>query len=357
MPSTQPSSQPTVPVTTVEQPFLAMTLDGLTDGFSADEIADWERATSNHVSDFWDTLPFSPLFVGSVTTRFLSQNRIKSESSSVADISSRQSIFDPLEILYEQTASFGFLADELDDLLFPAEDAIFLEPFRQNSLPYVRDIINITGNMGPVFLTNIEIRPPQPTSAPTQAPAPEESGSGSRNNERRIILIVVLCVGTAVISAIVYIVYLTRKENLDVPMVRPIPLEDIGSDDGNDMYYVSNSMQSPSSTQAAPNIGQSLSFESVDSPSGRSAYSDSQVSHDMEALVEPRRLNDRSGSFPSSSLPTIDDPENFTDQRVSMGSFATSGDAADLPQSPTEGDSMLTPSMEGFNLQIEDIED
>jgi hypothetical protein len=341
----------------VDQPFLAMTLEGLTDDFSADEIADWERATSDHVQDFWDTLPFSPLFVGSVTTRFLSQSRIELDSSTFSEIFSRQSTLDPLEILYEQTASFGFLVDEVNDLLVPVEDAVFLEPFRRNSLPYVRDIINITGNLGPVYLTNVEIRPPQPTPAPSQAPEPEEGGGGGSNNERRIILIVVLCVGTAVISAIVYIVYLTRKENLDVPMVRPVPLEDIGSDDDNDMYYVSNSMQSPSSTQAAPNIAQSASFESIDSPSGRSAYSDSQVSQEMEGLVEPRRLHDRSGSFPSSSLPTIDDPEAITDQRVSMGSFATLGEATDLPQSPTEGDSILTPTMEGFNLQIEDIED
>jgi hypothetical protein len=337
----------------VTQPYLAMTLEGLMDNFSPNEIADWEIATSNHVHDFWDELPFSPLFVGRVATRLISQGRISISDNSTA--MSRQITFEPLEILYEQTASFGFLVDELDDRLIPVEDSVFLEPFRVNSLPYVRQIIEFTENLGPVYLTNIEIREPQPTPAPTQAP--DQDGS---KDERRIILIVVFCVGTAVLLAIGSIVYLTRKENLDGPTVSPMALEDFGSDSGNDMYFMSNSMQSPSSTQVPPNIGQSASFESdvMDSPSVRSSYSDSRI-QDMEAIGNARRQNDRSGSFPSSSLPTIDDPDAIGGvQNVSSGSFGTLGENTDVLQFSPEGDSpLLAPSMEGFNLQIEDIED
>jgi hypothetical protein len=251
--------------------------------------------------------------------------------------------------LYEQTASFGFLVDELDPRLVPASDSVFLEPFRQNSLPYVRQIIAFTQNLGPVYLTSIEIRTPQPTPAPTQAP----EVIGNRNDERRIILIVVFVVGTAVLSAIAYIVYLTRKENLDGPIGVPLAPEEYGSDSGNDIYYMSNSMpQSPSSTQILANIGQSASFESPvnDSLSVRSAYSDTR-SQDMDTMADARRLHDRSASLPSSSLPTIDDPDAAAVYNVSMGSFPTTlEDRSDTMH-------FSEPSMEGFNMQIEDIED
>jgi hypothetical protein len=341
MPSLEPSSQPTVPVMTVTNPFLVMTLEGLTDNFSPNEVADWEVATSNHVHDFWDELPFSPLYVGRVDTRLLSQARILPGNSTGT---SRQTTFAPLEILYEQTASFGFLVEELSDRLVPAEDSVFLEPFRQNSLPYVREIIAFTDNRGPVYLTSIEIRTPPPTPAPTQAP----EVSGNNKDERRIILIVVFVVGTAVLSAIAYIVYLTRKENLDSPISVPLTPEDYGSDSGNDIYYMSNN-----STQVLANIGQSASFESdvIDSPSVRSAYSDSR-SQDMDAMADARRLHDRSISLPSSSLPTIDDPDAAAAHNVSIGSFPTTlEDSTDATHFSPE------PSMQGFNLQIEDIED
>jgi hypothetical protein len=322
-----------------------MTLEGLTDNFSPNEIADWEVVTSNHVHDFWDELPFSPLYVGTVSTRLLSQARILPENSTET---SRQTTFAPLEILYEQTASFGFLVEELDDRLVPAEDSVFLEPFRQNSLPYVREIIAFTRNQGPVYLTSIEIRTPPPTPAPTQAP----EVSGNNNDERSIILIVVFVVGTAVLSAIAYIVYLTRKENSDSPIGAPLALEDYGSDSGNDIYYMSNSMQSPSSTQVLANIGQSASFDTdvIDSPSVRSAYSDSRP-QDLDAMADARRLHELSISLPSSSLPTIDDPDALAAHNVSIGSFPTTlEDDTDVMQ-------FSEPSMEGFNLQIEDIED
>lgn len=326
-----------------------MTFEGLMDNFSPNEIADWEVATSNHVHDFWDELPFSPIYVGRVATSFISQRRVQTQNSTEQ---SRQFTFEPLEILYEQTASFGLLVEELDDRLVPAEDSVFLEPFRQNSLPYVRTVIEFTGNMGPVYLTNIEIRAPQPTPAPAQIP----EGGGNNDDERRIILIVVLIVGTAVLSAIGYIVYLTRKDNLDSPDAGALALEDYGSDSGNDIYYMSNSMQSPSSTQVMANVAQSASFESdvIDSPSSvRSAYSDTRV-QDMEVIADARRLHERSASFPSSSLQTIDDPDATAAQQASSGSIATFGESTDAMQFSTGN---LNPSMEGFNLQIEDIED
>jgi hypothetical protein len=317
------------------------------DNFSPSEIADWEVATSNHVHDFWEELPFSPLYVGRVATRLLSQARILPTNSTET---SRQTTYAPLQILYEQNATFGFLVDELDDRLVPASDSVFLEPFRVDSGPYVREIITFTENQGPVYLDSVEIRTPPPTPAPTQAP---EIG-GNDNDERRIILIVVFVVGTAVLSAIAYIIYLTRKENLDSPISDgPLALEDYGSDSGNDIYYMSNSMpQSPSSTQVLANIGQSASFESdvIDSPSVRSAYSDTR-SQDMDAMADARRLHERSISLPSSSLPTIDDPDALAAHQLSIGSFPTTlEDRSDVMQ-------FSEPSMEGFNLQIEDIED
>jgi hypothetical protein len=336
-------------VTTVTQPYLAMTLDGLVDSFSPNEILDWEIATSNHVHDFWEELPFSPLYVGKVATRFISQSRVKTQNSTEM---SRQVTFEPLEILYAQTASFGFLVEELDPRLVPVEDSVFLEPFRQNSLSYVREIIVFTKNPGPVYLTSIEIREPQPTPAPIQAP----EGGGNSNDERRIILIVVFVVGTAVLSAIAYIVYLTRKEKLDSPIVAPLALEDYGSDSGNDIYYMSNSMQSPSSSQVVANIGQSASFESdvIDSLASvrRRAYSDTQP-QDMADIADARlrheRSHDRSNSLPSSSIPTVDD---IAGHNTSSGSIPmTLNDSTEVIEFSPE------PSMEGFNLQIEDIED
>jgi hypothetical protein len=327
-----------------------MTLEGLMENFSPNQIANWERATSNHVHDFWEELPFSPLYVGKVATRLISQSRVKKQNSTVE---SRQTTFEPLEILYAQTAFFGFLVEELDPRLVPAADSVFLEPFRQNSLPYVREIIALTNNTGPVYLTSIEIQAPQPTPAPTQV---QEGGGSSNDDERRIILIVVFVVGTAVLSAIAYIVYLTRKENLDGPIVGPIILEDYGSDSGNDIYYMSNSMQSPSSTQVLANIGQSASFENdvSDSPLSdrRRAYSDTRP-QDMDTNADARRRfedsHERSISLPSSSIPTVDD---IAAQNVSSGSFPTTlEDSTEVVEFSPE------PSMEGFNLQIEDIED
>jgi hypothetical protein len=323
-----------------------MTLEGLVSNFSPNEIADWEIATSNHVHDFWDETPFSPLYVGKVSTELISQSRVPTRNSTAE---SRQFTFEPLEILYIQTASFGLLVEELDPRLVPVEDSVFLEPFRQNSLPYVREIIAITKNPGPVYLTEIEIREPQPTSAPTQAAA--------NSNDARIILIVVFVVGTAVLSAIAYIVYLTRKENSDSPLDGPMALEDYGSDSGNDIYYVNNSPQSPSSTQVLATIGQSASFDTdgIDSPgSVRSGYSDARP-QDMDPIADARRRRERSHersiSLPSSSIPSVTD---IGAHNASSSSFPTNledDDGTDVLEFSPE------PSMEGFNMQIEDIED
>lgn len=358
-------------LTTVTQPFLTMTLEGLTVDLSANDIVNWEIVTSDHVHDFWNELPFSPLFVGKVVTKFISQDRIipdpapRDNSTEIVT----PSALAPLEILYEQTASFGALVDEWDTNLSPVEEAVFLEPFRQNSLPYVRQIITLTGNQGPVFLTNIEIQLPQPSSAPTSAPV---VAVGGRNDERRIILTVVFCVGSSVVIAFAYIVYLTRKENYDGPIVGPLPSDEFGSEDDIDMFYRNNAMQSPSSTQVVAHIAQSQSFESdIDSP--RSVYSDtrsqdrslegSDAIRDSGRLRRERSSDSRpmqrersSGSFPQSPLPVIDDPEAIAVHHVSSGSVGTSGDNTDLPHSPS-GDSTLSPSMDGFNLKIEDIED
>jgi len=349
---------------------MAMTLQGLVAEFSANQVVDWEIATSGHVHTFWDDLPFSPFFVGRVVTRLISQERVPAmlpeSGANLTEPIPPVSIL-PVLIRYEQEISYGLL-DETEPPLPPVEEALFLEPFRQNSLPYVREIIRFTNNQGPIFLSNIEILTEPPSPAPTPIPA------GDGKNERRIILTVSLCVGFSIMIAIAYIVYLTCKENLDGPIIGPMPSKDYNEEDDN--FYLSASIHSPSSTQVVANIDMANSFESDMSPSARSTYSDVRaeerlgdsnsdtgIHRERSGSFTPTRP--RSASFPSSPPTSPDNPlvsaSNVMVRDPSSGSLTTFGDGADATaaQSDGDGDSGIpaVPSMEAFNLQIQDIED
>lgn len=324
---------------------------------------EWNEVTSQHVMRFWNSAPNSPIFIGSVDTRFISQERISSlpgQPRVTSDTNADDEERSPLRVVYEQSVTYAEIdSNSLND---PNVET-FLLPFQLDARPYLEEIANISDSRFVILLYNGEPEPP--TASPTIFVRTPEA-------ERRIIVSVVVTVATILIAAAGYIVYLQRKEEASPIIDGPLPYDENYTDDEDD-YYDSGNENVPVEDIASPEeqeqqqplmVGaRTNGMEPVMRGSNQSDHTTSSsmggAAAAVAAIGEGRTLVFDGGTgLTETTVPITIDGTTFDgmDLHEYSGDDLLPEDAMDFPPDHPDEAANL-PSMAGFQMQIQDLDD
>ena len=346
---------------------LRMVLIGMQNIIRAEQLSRWQDMTSTFVIDFWNSIKFSPAFVGKVETKFLSQNRVNASTlfpesvrrklQAVKENGSGNSTVHPLQINYEQNISYATV-EPVGKIYEPWPEQLFLAPFKYDPVTYTNAMIDLTGNNVSIFIAGVWFTDAPTPGEPTPSPVPAPTSSGKLDKQdRNIIISVTLVTFFVLLIAGGYIFYLVRKESMDETeaAVLNAPVDVIRDEDP---YYVHAGAAMP------VGLSPSLSFgaQSLHSTHSEPGYPNT-MSNSMDELPDVEGGNQKqeneNSNFPvtdtSAPMAVIEDPDSLV-QSAASGSLA-----ADQAQAPHEEDEEEVPphafSMAGFQMKIEDLDD
>jgi hypothetical protein len=204
---------PTIKSLKVSEDMIEIVLRNFPGLRDADKFRIWQKVTSKHIDDYWNSQPHSPIQILDVETRLIREEIVILPSQRNRWLQEAESV-NLLKLYYRQVITFGFLTKH--SRLVNNTHSIFLEPFERSEAVYTNNLIIDLG-LGPdvsdiwlVQATILDGGIPYPTLAPSNA-VPIDPDDSSGLSLVTVILIVILLL-FAVMGSLFLFLYLRKRQ-------------------------------------------------------------------------------------------------------------------------------------------------